>query len=186
MAGKSSTTSRSPRLSVDDWVTAALELLAEGGVTAVKIDTLCGRLGVTKGSFYWHFDDFESFLSAVAERWGEDRDASQAEFAKLADLPPRERITAMMELLFDPREWPLDRAVREWARRDKRVRERVARSDRWVAVQVRDALLELGFPKGEAQIRAMGLFYAGVGVIHSDSPRGGRRERARLVEILTT
>jgi len=92
----------------------------------------------------------------------------------------------MMELLFDPREWPLDRAVREWARTDQRVRQRVARSDRWVADQVRKALLEMGFPKDEAQIRAMGLFYAGVGVIHSDTPRGGRRERARLVEILTS
>ena len=188
MAGKSSTASGTARLNVDDWVTAALELLAEGGVAAVKIDKLCARLGVTKGSFYWHFDDFESFLSAVAERWGEDRDAIRGEFAKLADLPPRERISAMIELLFDPREWPLDRAVREWARTDMKVRDRVARSDRWVAVQVRKALLEMGFPKDEAEIRAMGLFYAGVGLIHapSDSPRGGPRERARLVEILTT
>jgi len=176
------------RLTVDDWVAAALELLAEGGVGAVKIERLCVRLGVTKGSFYWHFEDFQTFLTAVAERWGDDRDAIRGKFAELADLPPQERITAMMEALFDPSEWPLDRAVREWARTDDRVRERVARSDRWVGLQVRKALLEMGFPKDDAEIRAEALFYAGVGFIHAarDVPRDGRRRRARLIEILTT
>jgi AcrR family transcriptional regulator len=176
------------RLSVDDWVSAALELLAEGGVGAVKIDRLCVRLGVTKGSFYWHFDDFESFLAAVAERWGDDRDAIRDEFAGLADLPPRERITAMIEALFDPSQWPLDRAVREWARTDERVRERVAKSDRWIRLQVRKALLELGFPKNEADLRADALFYAGVGFIHAarEVPANGAKGRARLVEILTS
>ena len=176
------------RLSVDDWVTAALELLAQGGVGAVKIDRLCVRLGVTKGSFYWHFEDLDAFLAAVAERWGDDRDSLRNRFAELGELPPRERIAAMMEVLFDPSEWPLDRAVREWARTDERVRERVARSDRWVALQVRKALLELGFSKEEAEIRADGLFYAGVGFIHAakDVPRDGRKRRARLVEILTS
>jgi AcrR family transcriptional regulator len=176
------------RLTVDDWVEAALELLAEGGVGAVKIDRLCVRLGVTKGSFYWHFEDFEAYLTAVAERWGDDRDSIRSAFAELEKLPPRERIAAMMEALFDPSEWPLDRAVREWARTDERVRARVARSDRWVALQVRKALLELGFPKDEAEIRADGLFYAGVGFIHAakDVPRDGSKRRARLVEILTS
>ncbi|MFA9270109.1 MAG: TetR/AcrR family transcriptional regulator, partial [Baekduiaceae bacterium] len=54
-ASKAST----PRLSVDDWVACALEVLADEGVAGIKIPTLCKRLGVTKGSFYWHFSDLE-------------------------------------------------------------------------------------------------------------------------------
>jgi AcrR family transcriptional regulator len=176
------------RLSVDEWVDAGIELLADEGLAAVKIDRLCKQLGVTKGSFYWHFSDLAAFLAALADRWGELRDARRAAFAELAELPPRERIATMMELLLDPDEWALERAVREWARTDESVRERVNRSDRWVFVEVRKALLELGFDKDDADIRARGLFFTGVGFIHAAEPRqrGGQKQRDRLVEILTS
>jgi AcrR family transcriptional regulator len=45
------------RLTVDDWVQAGFAILAEEGIKALKIDRLCRRLDVTKGSFYWHFTD---------------------------------------------------------------------------------------------------------------------------------
>ena len=45
------------RLAVDDWIQAGFALLADGGPNALRIDRLCERLGVTKGSFYWHFTD---------------------------------------------------------------------------------------------------------------------------------
>ena len=48
------------RLPVDDWVAAGFEILAEEGITALKIDRLCNRLAVTNGSFYWHFSDIAS------------------------------------------------------------------------------------------------------------------------------
>ena len=39
------------------WVEAAFDALAEGGIEAVRIDPLAKQLGVTRGSFYWHFTD---------------------------------------------------------------------------------------------------------------------------------
>ena len=59
------------RLSYEDWVNGALDLLAREGVTAIRIPRLCQDLGVTKGSFYWHFDDLEQLMAAMADRWGE-------------------------------------------------------------------------------------------------------------------
>jgi AcrR family transcriptional regulator len=176
------------RLSVDDWVAAALELLAEEGPSGVKIDRLCVRLGVTKGSFYWHFTDLEAFLTAVAGRWGEARDARRATFAELQSLEPRERLRRMVEALEDPQEWALERAVREWARTDDSVRDRVAASDRWVFEAVRTTLRDMGFDAADADIRAKALFYAGVGFIYAgpQGQRGGRRQRERLIEILTS
>ena len=177
----------STRLSVDDWVEAALELLAEDGPSGVKIDRLCVRLGVTKGSFYWHFADLDAFLGAVAERWAQHRDARRATFAELEQLEPRERLRRMMDALADPGEWPLDRAVREWARSDPFVHDRVAASDRWIFLAIRKTFRELGFDATDADTRAKTLFYAGVGFVYAgpQGQRGGRRQRERILEILT-
>ena len=53
----SSVSATNSRLSVDDWVQEGFRVLAEDGVKALTLGHLCTRLGVTKGSFYWHFSD---------------------------------------------------------------------------------------------------------------------------------
>lgn len=57
------------RLSAADWEQAALDVLAESGVAAVAVEPLARRLGVTKGSFYWHFPNRDALLKAAIERW---------------------------------------------------------------------------------------------------------------------
>ena len=64
-----STSAPSSRLGVTDWITAGLELLSREGISGVKIQRLCERLNVTKGSFYWHFTDLDAFLGAMAKHW---------------------------------------------------------------------------------------------------------------------
>ena len=59
------------RLSREDWVQGALHALAEGGLPALGVEALAQRLGVTKGSFYWHFADAEELLRAVVQLWEE-------------------------------------------------------------------------------------------------------------------
>ena len=51
---------RATRLAVDDWIQAGYKVLAEEGIKSLKVGRLCTRLGVTKGSFYWHFADIAS------------------------------------------------------------------------------------------------------------------------------
>lgn len=58
-------------LSADDWERAALELIAERGVQALAIEPLARRMGITKGSFYWHFDSREALLVQALDRWEE-------------------------------------------------------------------------------------------------------------------
>ncbi len=60
---------RTARLSAEDWAQAALDLVAEQGVAAVAVEPLARRLGVTKGSFYWHFPSRDALLQAALERW---------------------------------------------------------------------------------------------------------------------
>lgn len=59
------------RLTAQDWELAALELMAEEGVAAVAVESLARRLGVTKGSFYWHFSQRDALIEAALKRWEE-------------------------------------------------------------------------------------------------------------------
>src|SRR6478736_6663899 len=59
------------RLARSDWVTAGLRMLAERGIDAVAVEPLCQRLGVTKGSFYWHFADRAALHAAMLDLWRE-------------------------------------------------------------------------------------------------------------------
>jgi AcrR family transcriptional regulator len=57
------------RLTRDDWITAALGAIADGGLAAVGVEPLAARLGATKGSFYWHFENRDALLEAAIRRW---------------------------------------------------------------------------------------------------------------------
>ncbi|WP_166882338.1 TetR/AcrR family transcriptional regulator [Massilia mucilaginosa] len=57
------------RLSRETWLDFGLAVLREHGPQALKADPLCKRMGVSRGSFYWHFDSAGSFVLAVLERW---------------------------------------------------------------------------------------------------------------------
>lgn len=176
-----------PRLSVDDWVACALEVLADEGVAGIKIPTLCKRLGVTKGSFYWHFSDLEAFLAAVAEHWAAGRDAEVASFSALDSIEPRQRLRLMMMRFTDTSAWALERAVREWARTNPWVRERVARTDVVMGEKVRQAFREIGFGDGEAEVRSEMLFRTGLGFMLT-VPDGAEMDLAlgeAMLEILT-
>ena len=154
------------RLTVDDWIDAGLTLIAQEGLRAVKIDRLCSGLGVTKGSFYWHFSDIQGYLDALAEAWAEEQRSSQASLEALRELEPEARLESMMRQLTGPRQWILERAMREWARQDPEVAARVRASDRSIYKEVRRAFLDAGFAPKEAGLRARAAFVLGVGFIH--------------------
>src|SRR5690606_16538900 len=88
---------RTGRLSAEDWAQAALELIAEQGVAAVAVEPLARRLGVTKGSFYWHFPSREALLVAALERW--EQVEQEEGFAQLAAIPdPAQRLRSLFTL----------------------------------------------------------------------------------------
>ncbi len=89
---------RAGRLSADDWAQAALDLIAEQGVAAVAVEPLARRLGVTKGSFYWHFPSRDALLQAALERW--ESVEQEAVFGALERVPdPRERLRALFRMV---------------------------------------------------------------------------------------
>jgi AcrR family transcriptional regulator len=174
------------RWSRDDWTAKALELLMAEGVSAVKITRLCADLGVTKGSFYWHFADLDELMEAIATRWcAITKEALQA-MAGLDRLPPVERLYRMTERLLEDRTLAVERALRDWARADERVADAVTESDRYVFGVVQQALLELGFSAGQARMRAGTLVYAGIGYAHGQRslPKPTKNEVSLLLDMI--
>ena len=89
---------RPARLSAEDWAQAALGLIAEQGVAAVAVEPLARRLGVTKGSFYWHFPSREALLVAALERW--EQFEQEEVFGQLEAIPdPGQRLRSLFELV---------------------------------------------------------------------------------------
>ncbi|ORB01663.1 TetR family transcriptional regulator [Mycolicibacter minnesotensis] len=166
------------RLSVQDWVQAGFRILADDGLKALTIDRLCKRLGVTKGSFYWHFTDMKAYRNALVDTWAAVRDADRGDFDALSDIPPRERLSHMMTALVGPSHWMLERAMREWARSQDSVAAAVRSSDQRVLAAVRQVFLDDGFAPDEADMRANATFAAGIGVLHL----AGSRPSSRAVD----
>jgi AcrR family transcriptional regulator len=181
MARPGATTSR---LTVDDWVQAGFAILAEEGIRALKIDRLCSRLAVTKGSFYWHFADIAGYRAMLIEAWGELRDGDRSHFGEIAAIPPRERLSQMMSSLLSARHWTLERAMREWARTDEAVAASVRAADQRIVDAVRQAFLDHGFDSDDADLRANATFAAGIGFLHLSGQTPNARGAARRERFL--
>jgi AcrR family transcriptional regulator len=117
---------RTPR---SRWIDVGLQVLAAGGPDAVRVEVLARRLGVTKGGFYGHFGDRQELLDAMLETWEERSGA--AVIARVEDEggTPLERAVRAAEFTFSEDLRPIDMAVRDWARRDEAVAERLRRLD---------------------------------------------------------
>ncbi|WP_424529047.1 TetR/AcrR family transcriptional regulator [Sphaerisporangium viridialbum] len=85
-------------LNADDWAKAALAALAEGGLSAVAVEPVAARLGVSKGSFYWHFANRQALVHAALRRWEAQTDKVIEKLQRIAD--PTARMRTLLELAF--------------------------------------------------------------------------------------
>jgi len=157
--------STNDRLSATDWCLAALAVIAQRGVDQVTVEGLARDLGVTKGSFYWHFEDRAALIAAALDEW--ERSATTALIAWLDRVDdPIERLHALFTVSFaDQERGPLDAAL--VVRADDPVVGPVVRR---VAEQ-RVAFLErlfrqAGLPPAKARMRAREGYSTYVGHFH--------------------
>jgi len=117
-----------PTLTAADWAEAALQLIAEAGLRALTVEALATRLGVTKGSFYWHFKGRSELLADALGRW-EHRVTTEAITGLSTVTDPRQRLSLMLDAASrSPRSRSLYAALAEAAEDPivKRVLSRVA------------------------------------------------------------
>jgi AcrR family transcriptional regulator len=122
----------SPRLSKDDWLKAARLALLHKGPDGVRVEPLAKELGVTKGSFYWHFKDRNDLLEAILREWEEETDIL---LENLGELDPHRALEKIFEevkrrtLASERGEAPSDVAIFTWAQLDPEVAKRVNKSE---------------------------------------------------------
>lgn len=166
------------RLVADDWVNAGLEVLVDRGVAAVKVLPIAKQLGVTRGSFYWHFKSREALLDRLLDTW-EGKNTSAILQAAATPGTLIDKYIAVSRLWlgwsdFDPR---LDVAVREWSRHDPAVLEKLRAADE----QRIDAFVEMIEPEGHdpamTRCRASTLYRMQMGWPEGvDAPTDGNGE----------
>ncbi len=146
--------SAEPPLGRKDWIDAAIVMLAEDNVEALRVDNLAERLGVTKGSFYWHFKGREDLLSAVVEAW---RDLMTSETRTLimdTTGTPWERLERLIRVSMSRRPnvpgGPFELTLRDLARRDAKVAAIMREVDRERTNFLRQLYREAGLSETDA------------------------------------
>src|SRR5262245_48496 len=152
------------RLSAAHWEVAALDALAEDGVAGVAIEPLARRLGVTKGSFYWHFADRDALLRAALRRWEDGY--TEKVIPRVEALPePRERLRRLVAGgLAGGRSDRIHIALT--SARQAVVREAVARVTRRRLAYLESCYVDLGQPRRQARRSALLAYTAYVGLVH--------------------
>ena len=111
------------RLNREDWLHSALEVLDEQGIDGVKIVIIAERMGVTSGSFYWHFKNLQDLLNCLLEYWERELTDAVIIMAKSFHGAPGDRILNLMTQVVEEDAAKYDHAIWVWAKRDPVVRE---------------------------------------------------------------
>ena len=155
---KAATGEQRRRLTRGDWVEEATEVLAAQGLSAVAVEPLAERLGVTKGSFYAHFANRDELVEAVLDRWKTlDTDEVIAELTGVVE--PRERLARFLQFGFERHHWGRVFAALCARAADPAVGPAMNEARQARVAYLKKALRELGLSRGQAHDRA-NLIYA--------------------------
>ncbi len=171
---------RTPRSS---WIDEGLKALAAGGPDAVRIEPLAKVLGVTRGGFYWHFEDRRALLEEMLDTWerasvdevierveGEGGDAT-ARLRRLSALASSNDGLLRTDL-----------AVRDWSRREQTVAERLRRVDNRRMEYLRSLFGAFCPDEDDVEARCMLAFSLWIGN-HFIAADHGARSRADVLEL---
>ena len=170
------------RLDAAAWIAAGFDALAAGGIDAVRVEPLAKSLAITKGSFYWHFADRRALIDAMLAAWTDGRIAAIRQ--QTAD---RREPAAVLRTLADLytrhanlRGLAIELAIRALARADAPAAQAVRAVDRERLAHVGRLFAGLGWPRGEAQARAI-LFYSylfGQSLLDGEAVPASARDKA--------
>ncbi len=161
------------RLSPDDWIRAAIDVLRKQGPAGIRVARLADELGVTPGSFYWHFRDRADFRDRILEHWIQELlEGAAATVRKQGRAGERMRL--LPGVLARAGLPDLDNAMRVWAGSDPEVRKAVKRADGIRLRHVRGWFEEAGLPAELAKRRAFTVMWTFAGSAGVDPVLRGR------------
>jgi AcrR family transcriptional regulator len=172
---------RIERLSREAWLEKALESLASAGHAPLRVGAIAAQLGVTKGSFYHHFENRADFV-----RWEQKYTRDIASNLVANNEAPEEWLWALIEGVAESRLTRFDVAIRAWASHDQEVRKLVARADKFRMTYVRSIFSAMGFKDSEleARTRALVTTLAAQDTICDRLPIAGRQDYLKALHKL--
>lgn len=149
----------------EDWLNVARDVLVSDGVAEVKVLALGQRLDVSRSSFYWYFKSRKHLLEALLEDWEARNTRTLVSHCDLPAASIAEAVGNFFKCFLNPDLFDrgLDFAVREWSRRDGTVRQRIDQADRERLASVTQMFERHGFTPYEADVRARILYYMQLG-----------------------
>ena len=176
------------RLGKDDWINAALDTLYSSGIGAVRVEALARDLGITKGSFYWHFKNLDDLKAHMARAWK----ATQISF--LRDLVENQTGQAAIDLkaLIDftvSKDSHHDIGIRAWSLHDKSVEAAVKSVDKARLNYIEGIFKQMGYQGNDLKNRARVLYFYQVGdyITGKLDPETTRQRHAALrYQLLTS
>ena len=175
----------SDSLTREDWIDGAWEMLGESGVDGVRVEPLARRLGVTKGSFYWHFKERQELIDALLGRWFTAWDNQLSpNFDAAAD--PAERIWALFESVIGRGTRGQTVSLRMLSHTDVDVARRIEERDSQRLLFLTDRLKEIGLSEEESRVRGQvyQVLMTGEYLRSGGQPLEERIERAREYHLL--
>jgi len=165
-----------------DWLNVARDILVSEGVSEVKVLTINQRLDVSRSSFYWYFKSRKDLLEALLNDW----EARNTDAIVAHCRMPAETITEAALNFFrcfvDPDlfDQGLDFAVREWSRRDGHVRKRIDLADSRRLAAITAMFERYGYSAYDADVRARILYFMQLGyhALDQTEPLAERLKRA--------
>lgn len=171
----------SKRLTARDWLDFALATLAHEGFEALKADVLARKLGVSRGSFYWHFGDLHAFHARVVEYWRE-----MATEAIITDLDrydsAEERLGVLLRRAFGHNA-VLEIRMRAWADNNADAARALSDIDRRRRQYIAHLLRDAGIAEPLAATRAQLLYWAYLGAALNRSKLSGERLDRIVAEL---
>jgi len=164
-----------------DWLEAGQRLLRTAGVSGLKLRALAGSLGISTGSFYHHFSDFDAYLVALAKYYSGAQLAANIGAVIREAQTPYERILRASQLARDVALPELMVAMRAWARRDERVGPEVAILEQGLMDFLAACFVGLGFTHEQAVARAFVMLSVAGGEV--EPPDLGKKGRFRRVIV---
>jgi len=170
-----------------DWIEQGLKTLAETGVETVRVEPLAKVLGVTKGSFYWHFKNREDFLEAILQEWVNWQTNSIIEQVEALGGDATTKLLYLFELAIQD-DGRAENAIRAWATSNSKITTVLAQVDQRRLNYTKDLFLQVGFAPFEAMVRARMVYYALVGefTIGTRSDQTERLAEIRLQHAILT
>jgi AcrR family transcriptional regulator len=143
------------RLTRDEWLARALDILALEGGAKLRVDAICDALGVTKGSFYWHFKDRDDFVRSVVQFWSTR--FTDPVLARIAEMggAANARLKSLMRFVSEGGFARYDVCVRAWAMQDPELVAAIVKDvDERRLAFVGSLFTDMGFKGQEAEMRA--------------------------------